>query len=155
MLWTEVKGASGDGKHKHLTERIIKAFFSVYNNLGYGFLEKVYENALMIELERESLSALQQARIEVVYEGKIVGEYFADILVEENVIVEIKSTRKLGPEHEAQLLNYLKATNIEVGLLFNFGPEAEIKRKVLDNPRKHPSTSMKCDGGKSQSKIKI
>jgi len=125
-----------DAMHKELTEKIIKFFYRVYNKLGYGFLEKVYENAMMIELVKEGISAVAQSPIKVTYEGKIIGEYYADILVDDKVIVEIKAARNLVLEHEAQLLNYLKATNIEVGLLLNFGPKPEIKRKVYDNFRK-------------------
>ena len=125
-----------DIKHKELTEKIIKIFYRVYNKLGYGFLERVYENAMMIEFKREGISAVQQSAIKVFYEDKIVGEYFADILVDDKVIVELKASRSLGLENEAQLLNYLKATDIEVGLLLNFGPKPEIKRKVFDNHRK-------------------
>ncbi|MFH0888122.1 MAG: GxxExxY protein [Planctomycetota bacterium] len=127
---------SQDFKYKDLTEKIIKAFYQVYNTLSYGFLEKVYENALLIELEKSDLKAIAQSSIKVSYDGKLVGEYFADILVEDKVIVEIKAAISLGKEHEAQLLNYLKATDIEVGLLLNFGPKAEIKRKVFDNIKK-------------------
>ena len=124
-------------KHKELSKNIIKAFYNVYNVLGYGFLEKVYENALIIELERIGLSAKAQWPIQVFYTGKTVGEYFADILVGECIIVEIKAVKKLSSEHEAQLLNYLKATQIEVGLLANFGPKPEVTRKAFDNSRKN------------------
>lgn len=123
-------------KHADITEQIIKAFYTVYNTLGYGFLEKVYENALAIELRRMGLTVVQQASIQVYYAGELVGEYFADLLVEGKVIVEIKALRALVAEHEAQLLNYLKATPYEVGLLLNFGPKPQIKRKVYDNERK-------------------
>jgi len=125
-----------DSKYKETTEKIIAIFYKVYNNLGYGFLEKVYENAMMIEFKKEKISAVSQYAIKVVYQHEIVGEYFADILVDRKVIVEIKSARSLALENEAQLLNYLKATDIEVGLLLNFGPKPEIKRKVFDNFRK-------------------
>jgi GxxExxY protein len=125
-----------DSKHKSLTEKIIKVFYRVYNSLGYGFLEKVYESAMMIEFERDYLSAVSQFAIKVFYDNQIVGEYFADILVGNKVIVEIKATKSLALEYEAQLLNYLKATNKEVGLLLNFGPKPEIRRKVFDNFRK-------------------
>jgi len=96
----------------------------------------VYENALAIELRRMGLKVVQQVSIQVYYAGELVGEYFADLLVEDKVIVEIKALRALLEEHEAQLLNYLKATPYEVGLLLNFGPKAQIKRKVYDNERK-------------------
>ncbi|MBI4697776.1 MAG: GxxExxY protein [Nitrospirae bacterium] len=127
-------------KYKELTDKVIQAFYKVYNTLGYGFLEKVYENALMIELDKMGISAKAQSPIKVLYEDKIIGEYFADILVQDCVIVEIKAANGIIPEHKAQLLNYLKATNIEVGLLMNFGPEPEIKRKVFDNWRKGNGT---------------
>jgi len=125
-----------DIKYKALTEKIIKIFYKVYNTLGYGFLERIYENAMMIELKREDIPAFSQYAIKVFYEDEIVGEYFADILADDKIIVEIKATRNLALEHEAQLLNYLKATDKEVGLLLNFGPKPEIKRKVFDNFRK-------------------
>ena len=125
-----------DIKYKELTEKIIKIFYKVYNTLGYGFLERIYENAMMIELKREDIPAFSQYAIKVFYEDEIVGEYFADILADDKIIVEIKATRNLALEHEAQLLNYLKATDKEVGLLLNFGPKPEIKRKVFDNFRK-------------------
>jgi len=125
-----------DIKYKELTEKIIKIFYKVYNKLGYGFLEKVYENAMIIEFGREGILAVAQSPIKVSYEDEVIGEYYADILVDDRVIVEIKATRNLASEHEAQLLNYLKATDIEVGLLLNYGPKPEIKRKVFDNLRK-------------------
>ena len=125
-----------DYKYQELTEKIIGVFYKVYNNLGYGFLEKVYENAMMLDFSKENIPAVSQYPIKVLYEGEIVGEYFADILVDNKVIVEIKAVRNLASENEAQLLNYLKATDKEVGLLLNFGPEPEIKRKVFDNFRK-------------------
>ena len=123
-------------KHKDITELIIKAFYTVYNTLGYGFLEKVYENAMLIELRKLGLKVVPQAEIVVYYNGNEVGVYYTDLLVEDAVIVELKATRTLALEHEAQLLNYLKATVYEVGLLLNFGPEPQIKRKVYDNERK-------------------
>jgi GxxExxY protein len=113
-----------------LTEIIINAFYQVYNTLGYGFLEKVYENALKLELGKRGLGVRAQMPIKVSYEGEIVGEYFADLLVEDKVIIEIKTAEKLRPEHEMQLFHYLKATGIEVGLLINFGPEPKVKRKL-------------------------
>jgi GxxExxY protein len=125
-----------DFQHKELTDKIIKIFYKVYNKLGYGFLEKIYESAIAIELENENISAVWQAPIQVFYDQKLIGEYFADILVENKVIVEIKASRQLVEENEAQLLNYLKATKMEVGLLLNFGPKPEVKRKAFDNARK-------------------
>ena len=125
-----------DAKNKNLTEKIIKIFYKVYNNLGYGFLEKVYENAMMIEFKRIGIPVVSQSAIKVVYESEVIGEYFADVLVDNKVIVEIKALKSLAVENEAQLLNYLKATDIEVGLLLNFGPKPDFKRKVFDNIRK-------------------
>jgi GxxExxY protein len=125
-----------DFKHKELTEKVIKIFYGVYNKLGYGFLERVYENAMMIELEEEKIPAVSQFPIQVTYEGRIIGEYFADILVDNRVIVEIKAAKGLAEENEAQLLNYLKATDVEVGLLLNFGYKTEVKRKAFNNLRK-------------------
>ncbi len=130
------------GKYADLTEKIIGAFFTVYNRLGYGFSEKVYENALVLELRKLGLKVEQQKRITVYYNGQVVGEYLADIVVNEAVLIELKAVRQLLKEHEAQLLNYLKATMIEVGLLLNFGPKAEFKRKVYDNDRKGSLTWM-------------
>lgn len=125
-----------DFKYKELTDKIIKIFYKVYGSLGYGFLEKVYENAMMIEFKREGIPSVPQSPIRVFYDGQVVGEYYADILVDNKVIVEIKVSKALIEEHEAQLLNYLKATDIEVGLLLNFGPKPEIKREAFDNSRK-------------------
>ena len=123
-------------KHQALTEKIIKVFYRVYNTLGYGFLEKVYENAMMIEFKKEALPAVQQSPIDVKYKDEIVGQYFADIIVDGSVIIEIKAKKSLMPEDTAQLLNYLKATDKEVGLLINFGPKPEISRNVFDNSKK-------------------
>ncbi len=123
-------------KHQELTGQIIKAFYMVYNTLGYGFLEKVYENALAIDLKGMGLHVAQQAVIEVCYKNNVVGRYEADLLVENAVILELKAVRELAEEHEAQLLNYLKATRYEVGLLLNFGPKPTFVRKAFDNNRK-------------------
>jgi GxxExxY protein len=118
-----------------LTYGINGAVFEVNRILGPGFLEKVYENALLLELKRRELLAQNQVPIKVYYKGESVGEYIADILVEGKVIVEIKTVEKLDKIHEAQLLNYMKATGIQVGLLVNFKqPKAQIKRMVLDLP---------------------
>ena len=125
-----------DYKYKELTHKIILIFYKVYNKLGYGFLEKVYENAMKIEFRKEGIPAVSQSPIKVFYDEEIIGEYNADLLVDNRVIAEIKAVRRLADEHEAQLLNYLKATEIEVGLLLNFGPKPEIKRKAFDNSRK-------------------
>jgi len=123
-------------KHSDLTEQIIAAFYAVYSALGYGFLEKVYVKSLLIELNRKGLKANDELPIHVYYQGQLVGEYYADIIVNDLVILEIKAAKALATEHEAQLLNYLKATPYEVGLLLNFGPKPETKRRSFDNSRK-------------------
>jgi GxxExxY protein len=123
-------------KHADLTRKIIGAFYKVYNSLGYGFLERVYENALALELARLGFDVEQQKPIAVYYAGQPVGDYSADIVVNGVVILELKAVKQLADDHEAQLLNYLKATIMEVRLLLNFGPAPEIKRKVYDNVRK-------------------
>lgn len=122
--------------HKDLTSSIIQAFYKVYNTLGYGFLEKVYENALKIELTKTGIPVEQQKNIKVYYESEQVGDYYADLLVKGLVIIELKAAETICEEHETQLLNYLKATEIEIGLLLNFGKKAEIKRKIFLNEHK-------------------
>ena len=119
--------------HEDITEKIIKGYYKVYNTLGYGFLEKVYENAMGVELWKSGLNVSQQKNIKVFYESEEVGDYFADLLVENMVIVELKAAKKIIAEHEAQLTNYLKATTIEVVLLLNFGKDPEFKRKIFHN----------------------
>lgn len=123
-------------QHKELTKGIIGAFYDVYNSLGYGFLEKVYENALTIELRHRGFQVEQQYSIQVLYRGEVVGDYFADLVVNDLVILELKATKDLAARHEAQLLNYLKATRFEVGLLLNFGPTPTHTRKAYQNSRK-------------------
>jgi len=120
-------------KHSDITSLILKAFFNVYNELGYGFLEKVYENALMIELTELGLKVEQQVPINVLYGKSIVGNYFADLVVDNLVILELKAIEKLMPINEVQLVNYLKASEMEVGLLLNFGRKPQYKRRVLTN----------------------
>ena len=117
--------------HSELSSEILKAFFNVYNTLGFGFLEKVYENAMMIELSKLGLQCSQQQHIDVFYDAEKVGDYFADIIVEDKIIIELKAAEALSPEHEAQLVNYQRATEIEVGLLLNFGKTPQHKRRVL------------------------
>ena len=123
--------------HKELTDKILKAFYDVYNELGYGFLEKVYQNSLMIELKARGFQAEAQKQIKVFYKGNEVGDYYADIIVNELVILELKATNCLVKEFEFQLINYLKGTNMEVGLLLNFGKKQEFIRKVYENSRKN------------------
>ncbi|MDQ3048414.1 MAG: GxxExxY protein [Bacteroidota bacterium] len=128
--------------HSDITSKIIKAFYEVYNTLGYGFLEKVYENALLIELKKSGFECKKQTPISVFYDEINVGEYYADIIVNDCVIIELKAAECLMEEHEAQLINYLRATNMEVGLLLNFGKEAEIKRKAFNNHFKNHKPAM-------------
>ena len=122
--------------HQDLTDQIIKVFYKVYNALGHGFLEKVYENAIVIELERIGYRVEQQKPIKVFYGGQAVGDYFADLIVDELVILELNTADAICEAHEAQLLNYLRATEIEVGLLLNFGTKPQFKRKIFMNDKK-------------------
>ena len=122
--------------HVDITDKIIKAFYKVNNTLGFGFLEKVYENAMAIELRKMECEVAQQKNIKVYYENEEVGDYYADLLINDLVIVELKACESLCKEHEAQLINYLKATPTEVGLLLNFGKKAEFRRKIFSNERK-------------------
>ena len=121
-------------KHKELTSKIIECAYKVHNTLGFGFLESVYQNALLIELIKAGLQAEKEKKIQVHYHNQLVGDYIADIIVEGKIILELKSVKELHPAHEAQLVNYLKATGLEVGLLLNFGESMEIKRKVFSPP---------------------
>lgn len=122
--------------HSDITDKIIECFYVVYRSLGYGFLEKVYENALMKELQLHSLHAEKQKEIKVIYKGIIAGDYYAVIVVANKVIIEINAAETLAEEHEAQLINYLKATHLEVELLLNFDKEPQVRRKVFSNDRK-------------------
>jgi GxxExxY protein len=121
---------------KETTDKIIEVFYTVYWELGYGFLEKVYHNSMLIELRKNNLKCESQRKIQVRYKGLEVGDYFSDIVVNNNVILELKASDFLLSEHEQQLINYLKATNIEIGLLLNFGKKPEIRRKIFTNDRK-------------------
>jgi GxxExxY protein len=125
-------------KHKELTDAIINAFYLVYNTLGYGFLERVYRNATMHELRKRGYQVESEIAVKVCYDGVIVGDYFADLIVNRLVILEIKSVESIAPAHEAQLTNYLKATGIEVGLVLNFGPKPQFRRRVFETARKKP-----------------
>ncbi|MBP7268796.1 MAG: GxxExxY protein [Bacteroidia bacterium] len=123
--------------HDEITSRIIASFYRVYRVLGYGFLEKVYERAMVIDLRSGKVHIDQQVGIKVYYNGQIVGNYYADLLAEGKVIIELKAVDVLAEEHELQLINYLKATDIEVGLLLNFGPRPQVIRKIFTNDRKN------------------
>lgn len=123
-------------KHQEITEKLIGVFYEVYNELGHGFLESVYEASLEIALTSMGLKVCRQIEIPVLFRGRRVGIFLADMLVEGCVLLELKAARALDSSHQAQLLNYLRATEIEVGLLFNFGLKPEFKRLIFDNPRK-------------------
>ncbi len=128
--------------HEEKSKKIIQAFYKVYNTLGYGFLEKVYQNALLIELRKFGFECLSEVPISVFYQGFQVGDYRADIIVDNCIIIENKASETLAEENEFQLINYLKATDIEVGLLLNFGRTPEFKRKIFTNNRKIRNTDI-------------
>jgi len=136
-------------KHRELTEKIIGVFYEVYNELGHGFLESVYEEAMAVALPQAGLKVERQVPLRVTFRGVVVGDFRADLLVESAVLLELKASRDIDPAHEAQLLNYLRATEIEVGLLLNFGPKPQFKRLVFENSRKgirvHPRVSAAGD----------
>lgn len=123
-------------KHGELTDKIIGIFYDVYNELGHGFLEAIYHDAMLIALRQVGLKAEKECAVPVWFRGFQLGEYRADLVVEEKIILELKAARAFDPAHEAQLLHYLRATTIEVGLLLNFGPRPEFKRLAFDNDRK-------------------
>ncbi len=117
--------------YEDLTRKIIKCFYKVYDELGNGFLESVYEKSLIIELKNVGLKAVDQQRLDVFYKNHTVGDFKADVIVEGKIIIEIKAITKLTSQHEAQLINYLKATGKKIGLLVNFGEELEFKRRIF------------------------
>ncbi|WP_298117025.1 GxxExxY protein [Flavobacterium sp.] len=123
--------------HKDLTDIILKTFYEVYNELGYGFLEKVYQNSLLIELRNKGLNVIPQKKIKVFYKGNEVGEYYADLIVEDKIVLELKAAEYIIEEFENQLLNYLRGTDCEIGLLLNFGKKPEFRRKIYENKRKN------------------
>jgi GxxExxY protein len=127
--------------YQQLTDSILKAFFEVYHELGHGFLEKVYQNSLYLELKQKGFQVEAQKQIKVYYKGIAVGEYYADLIVNNCVILELKAADGIVQEFEWQLVNYLRGTNLEVGLLLNFGKKAEFRRKVFENSRKTPRLS--------------
>ncbi len=122
--------------HKELTDEILHWFYQVHYKLGFGFLEKVYKNALFLELTNAGLKCETEKPINVYYNGKVVGVFYADIVVDGKVILELKAVDAICKEHEYQLINYLKACDLEVGLLLNFGKKAEVKRVIYTNDRK-------------------
>jgi len=122
-------------KHKELTAKIIECAYKVHNTLGFGFLEGIYQNALLIELLKTGLQSEKEKKIQVYYDTQLVGDYISDIIVEGKIVLELKSVKELHPAHEAQLINYLKATGIEIGLLINFGESVQVKRKIYTPPK--------------------
>ncbi|SDX91291.1 GxxExxY protein [Flavobacterium degerlachei] len=122
--------------HQKLTDAIIKTFYEVYNELGYGFLEKVYQNSMYLELKNKGYQVEAQKMIKVYYKGAEVGEYYADLIVENLIILELKAADSIVKDFENQILNYLRSTDCEVGLLLNFGKRPEFKRKIFENNRK-------------------
>ena len=124
-------------KHKRITDKILKSFYEVYNELGNGFLESVYEKAMLLVLKDYGLKAESQKEILVSFRDEVIGNFKADLVVENKVIIELKAVWCIDPTHEAQLMNYLKATPIEVGFLLNFGNKPEFKRFAFDNSRKN------------------
>ena len=118
-------------KHSELSKKIIAAAYNVHNELGHGFLERVYKNALAIELEEAGLKCGREVPLKVSYHNRIVGGYYADIIVEDKIVVEVKAVNKLDSIHEVQLVNYLKATGLNVGILINFGQSVEVKRRIF------------------------
>jgi GxxExxY protein len=125
-------------KHADLTEKLIGIFFNIHNELGHGFLESVYEQAFSVVLAENNIFFQRQMAVPVWFHGQQVGEFRADLLVDRKVLVELKTGRDIEPAWEKQLLNYLRATDVEVGLLFNFGPNAQFKRYAFENDRKNP-----------------
>ena len=133
--------------HEVLTEKLIGIFYTIYNELGYGFLENVYQKSFAVLLREHGLNYHAQMPMKILYHGVDVGEYFADLVVDSAVLVELKAVNALESAHEKQVLNYLKATNLEVGLLLNFGPRPQVRRLILDNERKrHEAAATHASG---------
>ncbi len=139
----------GTLKHSELTERIIGVFYDVYNELGYGFLESTYAAAMTVALQQCGLAVAREVAVPVWFRGRKIGPYFADLMVERRVLLELKAARCIESAHEAQLLHYLRATDIEIGLLLNFGLQPQFRRLIFDNTRK------KIRGNSSESVAKV
>lgn len=127
--------------HSEITERVIRAFFDVYNELGFGFLESVYEAALCDALSAGGVRFARQVPLPIHFRGRVIADFKLDLVVEQAIVVEIKAVTALNAAHDSQLLNYLKATHLQVGLLLNFGPKAEFRRRVFDSSRFDPRSS--------------
>jgi GxxExxY protein len=132
--------------HRELTEKVIGVFYDVYNELGFGFLESVYQSAMVMALKSVGLKAEGRVKLPVHFRGVIVGEFVADVFVDDKLILELKAVEDLATAHEAQLLNYLKATPVELGLLLNFGPKPKIKRFAFSNERKRFRPPVSVEG---------
>jgi GxxExxY protein len=135
-------------KHSELTEQIIGIFYDVYNELGFGFLEKVYEEAMVVALGERGIAVQQQVSVPVWFHGHEIGAYDADLVVNGVVLLELKACKALDSTHEAQLLHYLRSTEIEVGLLLNFGPKTQVRRFAFENERKKISVHLRKSAAK-------
>jgi GxxExxY protein len=124
-------------KHSELTDLIIGVFYEVYSELGFGFLESVYRNSLRVALLEKGLTVEQEAAITVFFRGKTVGDFRADLVVNGSILLELKTAENIVAAHESQVLNYLRSTSLELGLILNFGPKPQVRRLLLDNSRKH------------------
>ena len=131
--------------HRELTEQIIGCFYDVYNELGFGFLEDVYHKAMLVALQAAGLRAEKEVKLRVYFRGVEIAYFEADVFVENTVILELKAADELAPEHEAQLLNYLRASDIELGLLMNFGPKPAVRRRAFSNERKRSRPPVEID----------
>lgn len=147
----QIKADERRYKHQELTEIIIGVFYEVYNELGHGFLEKVYEEAMARALRAKGFEVKQQAAIPVWFRGEKIGDYDADLVVNKAVVVELKACKGLDASHEAQLLHYLRATEIEVGLLLNFGARPFVRRLAFDNERKKIGVSLRKSAARNSS----
>jgi GxxExxY protein len=148
MISPQMKADERRYKYSKLTEQIIGVFYEVYNELGFGFLEKVYEEAMALALKERGIDFQQQVPIPVWFHGQTIGSYDADLIVSGVVLVELKACKALEPAHEAQLLHYLRSTEIEVGLLLNFGPRPQAKRLAFENERKKISVHLRKSAAK-------
>ena len=144
----QINADEGRYKYSDLTEQIIGIFYEVYNELGFGFLEKVYEEAMAVALRERAIHFQQQGPIPVRFHGQTIGSYDADLVVNKVVLVELKACKSLDPAHEAQLLHYLRSTEIEVGLLLNYGPRPQVKRLAFENERKKISVHLRKSAAK-------
>ena len=124
-------------KQSELTDVIISVFYDVYNELGFGFLESVYRKAMRVALIQKGVNVQEEVQVSVFFRRQNVGDFKADLVVNNSILLELKTAETLGPPHEAQVLNYLRATSLELGLLLNFGPKPQVRRLLLDNSRKH------------------